>query len=997
MLPTHQQSATSFGRLDMMASSNALEEKNSVPLLSMLRSMQANSSGAGASGNYWAGRETELRQKIHALEEIVAEYERQKFSVLGTFTDFRERVAERERRLEAEYSSRIIDLSEEVLGAKREFEERMKSFQLLQEQFEREKEQALEKLRQDHQREMQALEQRYIPINKQRHSESQLLSLEQKYMLQIQRLEEERKTLRAEKERLGENFEVKLRHAESLFESELTAAKMLYNRELQALKVHEEALKNELTARQEEFQERLAELQHQSRKSNDELCFCRSEMLQLEERLRDKATEIQRLAKELTIARQQTEAAVRRLSELIAETEEHRQRLAAHQCELEQKVAQLTEAEADRARLEQTVRELRMEVQALRNRVELMEVERDGLQAQTQSQTKLHDSQLTALEAMLESVTRDKDGCVQQYEEMLQNERLLSERRENELRREFSAKLGELEEQYNGLREHVEQHEREQLDTGAEEEDNSEGASAGQYGTTRNEKLWQEIESLRAEKKELEEELLDERSARSGEFMQIANAIKSVGKKLTADKQQEEDEEEAVEEGNEEFDNVEQQQQPAVQLAELLKWLREMERSVQGIVREKEQAKARVEQLHQELEEEKAQNDGRQQKPRKDDDDEAVDEMEMKNAELREAREMVKQKELELSELREALAHQRDKDVLEQYAREKQPVDQLEKELLDAEDQLEQIREAAERELRQLEEQHAHAMEQKIDALNREHERTVELMQQREQEMAEKLEQLRNNNSSSCDVNAESRLARRMEEDGTQTDDGNVEAREQTIRQVANELEQFKSMDKERDQLIQRLQAELAELYQQKEIGGTTKGKKEIRSQSIASASEHFVLCQKMATAAASNRLVLEDFVGCNNSSEGGSQRKECQKHHQHEQPVASWRAGGGAGGLLERRGVGAVGGSTTARMMDATVPQDLSPPGSNSSHSGSATSSQKQQIFFASMASNSKCGGTGTGGGAATPGSTNVNNNSNNPSSSAAVMSADKRPAWKF
>lgn len=99
---------------------------------------------------------------------------------------------------------------------------------------------------------------------------------------------------------------------------------------------------------------------------------------------------------------------------------------------------------------------------------------------------------------------------------------------------------------------------------------------------------------------------------------------------------------------------------------------------------------------------------------------------------------------------------------------------------------------------RQLEEQHAHAMEQKIDALNREHERTVELMQQREQEMAEKLEQLRNNNSSSCDVNAESRLARRMEEDGTQTDDGNVEAREQTIRQVANELEQFKSMDKVR-------------------------------------------------------------------------------------------------------------------------------------------------------------------------------------------------------
>lgn len=47
-------------------------------------------------------------------------------------SEYRERVAERERKLEAEYSSRIIALSEEVLGAKKDFEARMKSFQALQ-------------------------------------------------------------------------------------------------------------------------------------------------------------------------------------------------------------------------------------------------------------------------------------------------------------------------------------------------------------------------------------------------------------------------------------------------------------------------------------------------------------------------------------------------------------------------------------------------------------------------------------------------------------------------------------------------------------------------------------------------------------------------------------------------------------------------------------------------------------------------------------------------
>lgn len=51
---------------------------------------------------------------------------------------------------------------------------------VFKEQFEREKEQALEKLRQDHQREIRALEERYIVWKEQRFSESQLLNLEQK-------------------------------------------------------------------------------------------------------------------------------------------------------------------------------------------------------------------------------------------------------------------------------------------------------------------------------------------------------------------------------------------------------------------------------------------------------------------------------------------------------------------------------------------------------------------------------------------------------------------------------------------------------------------------------------------------------------------------------------------------------------------------------------------------------------------------------------------------
>jgi chromosome segregation ATPase len=51
--------------------------------------------------------------------------------------------------------------------------------------------------------------------------------------------------------------------------------------------------------RQEEFHERLAELQHQQRQTKDELGDCREEVTQLEEKLKEKAREIHRLAKEV--------------------------------------------------------------------------------------------------------------------------------------------------------------------------------------------------------------------------------------------------------------------------------------------------------------------------------------------------------------------------------------------------------------------------------------------------------------------------------------------------------------------------------------------------------------------------------------------------------------------------------------------------------------------------------------------------------------------------
>lgn len=396
----------------------------------------------GSSG--LRGRETELKKKIQTLEDTVAEYERQKYNVMGTFSEYRERVAERERKLEAEYSSKIIALSEEVLGAKKDFEARMKSFQALQDKFEREKEQALEKLRQEHQKEIQLLEQRF--------SESQLLNLEQKYMIEIQRLEEERKSLKTERERLGETFETKLRRAQSLYETELTAAKMLYSKELEALRDHEEALKEELLARQEEFHDRLQELQLQSKRSREELAVCKNEVTALEKRLQAKEAEVLAISKELEDARNETNESLRKLSKVENELHETKQRYREQEEELQHKTNEVKVLDMAKSKLEALLRDLETEVKTLKSKVEFLEKERENLQSQSESQTQVQNSQVKALEAVLETVTKEKESTKEHYEGLLDKERQQAQEREFAMKKEFTTKLNELEDQYNSLK-----------------------------------------------------------------------------------------------------------------------------------------------------------------------------------------------------------------------------------------------------------------------------------------------------------------------------------------------------------------------------------------------------------------------------------------------------------------------------------------------------------------------------------------------------------------
>lgn len=148
---------------------------------------------------------------------------------------------------------------------------------------------------------------------------------------------------------------------------------------------------------------------------------CKNEVAQLEQKLAAKRLEIEAITKEvnfdgnitcsdlvmctsinfkLEAVRKEATESLKKLEEANADAEGSRNKFARQKIELDKKIGQLKAAELTRDRLEVTIRELRSEVKALKNRVELLEMERDNFQSQSESQSQLHDSQVKALEAV---------------------------------------------------------------------------------------------------------------------------------------------------------------------------------------------------------------------------------------------------------------------------------------------------------------------------------------------------------------------------------------------------------------------------------------------------------------------------------------------------------------------------------------------------------------------------------------------------------------------
>lgn len=233
--------------------------------------------------------ELDLRRKIERLESCILEHEKQQTEAKSDIIEYKCRSEETENRLRTEHSQRILTLSQEVLTAKKEFEEQLRNFEDLKKSYDLEKQSALDRLEQKHKDQFEKL----LSLKNAENSDwlSEKTVLENIYKSEINELKSRCDNLFAEKLKVVDEFELKLSKAQAFYEKELEALKYNHHSalegEVKLLKEQHEKLLKDSRFQECELRKQVDNLLNKLSLSDDNISKYKAELENLHHNLKD--------------------------------------------------------------------------------------------------------------------------------------------------------------------------------------------------------------------------------------------------------------------------------------------------------------------------------------------------------------------------------------------------------------------------------------------------------------------------------------------------------------------------------------------------------------------------------------------------------------------------------------------------------------------------------------------------------------------------------------
>ena len=195
--------------------------------------------------------------------------------------------------LKTEHAQRIVSLSQDVLKTKKEFEDKLLQLEVIKQQYERDKFQALEEERAKHEAEIECLRNELkmkVGDISEGHKE-----LNDKYELDLKTLRAELEKLDSDKKQLVEDYEHKLKKAQAFYDKELEALQQSQNssqeEQLTTLREHQKTMQKDFEFQEAQFEKRIEGLVSQLCQSDEQTEKYKNEVNSLKNMLSSNETE----------------------------------------------------------------------------------------------------------------------------------------------------------------------------------------------------------------------------------------------------------------------------------------------------------------------------------------------------------------------------------------------------------------------------------------------------------------------------------------------------------------------------------------------------------------------------------------------------------------------------------------------------------------------------------------------------------------------------------
>ncbi|KAL3864834.1 hypothetical protein ACJMK2_006484 [Sinanodonta woodiana] len=390
--------------------------------------------------------ESEVQKRVKSLEESITDHEKHRLRAITEFENFKKQAAEREIQLKTENAQKILELSQDVLKAKRNFEEKINEFEKWKKNVNEDKEAALNELRQAHEKEVNDL--RNFQHNQSSDWLNEVAKLEDKYKVQIEDLKGNYEKLMAEKNKLIEDYDLKLSKAQAFYEKELDALRQSQNQTEESayrlLQERQEQLRKDFAAQEAQLKKQIDSLVNQLTESEDLASKYKRDLEQLLSQLQNKDQASLELGRQLHEAKQQSMDALTKLKTVESELIAMRERCAEQSNELLKKSGVIGELEAVKLQNHSTITSLQTELSKLNDRLAWLEKERKDLERQKSSLSESQRSQLQALERALEDMSVEKQTLKEKLEREIESLKNRSSESEKEREDKHKAEIDEL-------------------------------------------------------------------------------------------------------------------------------------------------------------------------------------------------------------------------------------------------------------------------------------------------------------------------------------------------------------------------------------------------------------------------------------------------------------------------------------------------------------------------------------------------------------------------